>query len=181
MNFFTIFIKNLSIIISTLLLITNSSLSQQNISLPSKNLVFHEKTKDFMNITLLDKKNNKDFLIKFDKKITIINFWATWCAPCKEEMPSLNRLVDILGQDNIQVIAVNIEGTSYSKAKSFLNELKITNFDVLFDQDLKLVKNLSLRGVPTTLLINEHQKEFARVIGSIDFMDEKFIKWIKNF
>ena len=181
MNFCIIFIKNLSIIILTLLLITNSSLSQQNISPPLKNLVIYEKTKEFPNIALLDKKNNKDFLIKFDTKITIINFWATWCAPCKEEMPSLNKLVDILGNDNLQVIAINIEGISYVKAKKFLDKLKINNFDVSFDKDLALVKKLSLRGVPTTLLINQQQKEFARVVGSIDFTDKKFITWIKNF
>ncbi|NCV24286.1 MAG: TlpA family protein disulfide reductase, partial [Proteobacteria bacterium] len=89
--------------------------------------------------------------------------------------------VEIVGKNNIQVIGVNVEGVTYDKAKAFLDDLKVTNFDTFFDKDLQLVKQLSLRGVPTTLLINKEGKEFARVVGSINFEDSKFIDWIKQF
>jgi len=181
MNIFTIFSKKLSILITLLLLSTNYCLSQPNIPVPSKNIILHEKPKDFPKITLEDKKTGSDIDVIFNKQITVINFWATWCAPCKEEMPSLDRLVDILGPEYIEIIAVNVETVDYKKSKQFLDDLKVKNFDSYFDKDLKVIKKLRLRGVPTTLLINKEGKEFARIVGSIDFADKKFISWIRNF
>jgi thiol-disulfide isomerase/thioredoxin len=96
-------------------------------------------------------------------------------------MPSLDRLVDILGPKYVEIIAVNVETVEYKKSKQFLDDLKIKNFDSYFDKDLKDTKKLRLRGVPTTLLINKEGKEFARIVGSIDFADKEFISWIKNF
>ena len=181
MNIFTIFSKKLSILITLLLLSTNYCLSQPNIPVPSKNIILHEKPKDFPKITLEDKKTGSDIDVIFNKQITVINFWATWCAPCKEEMPSLDRLVDILGPEYIEIIAVNVETVEYKKSKQFLDDLKVKNFDSYFDKDLRVIKKLRLRGVPTTLLINKEGKEFARVVGSIDFADKEFIRWIRNF
>ena len=181
MNIFKVFLKKLSILVALLLLITNYCLSQPNIPIPFKNIILHEKPKDFLKITLEDRKISKEIEVIFTKKITLLNFWATWCAPCKEEMPSLDKLINILGGEYIEVLGVNIESVSYKTSKKFLDELKIKNFDSLFDKNLKMVKKLSLRGIPTTILINSEGREFARVIGSIDFSDKKFIDWIKNF
>ena len=181
MNVFTIFSKKLTIVVSLLLLITNYCLSQQNIPVPSKNIILHEKPKDLPKITLENKKVGRDIDVVFNKKITVINFWATWCAPCKEEMPSLDKMVDILGPGYVDVLMVNVEAIDYKKSKLFLDELKIKNFDSFFDKDLRVVKKLALRGVPTTLLINSEGKEFSRIMGSVDFADKKFIDWIKNF
>ena len=181
MKIFIILFKKLSILITLLLLITNYCLSQPNITVPSKNIILHEKPKDLPKITLEDKKKGSDIDVIFNKQITVINFWATWCAPCKEEMPSLDRLVNILGPEYIEIIAVNVETVSYKKSKQFLDDLKVKNFDSYFDKDLKVIKKLRLRGVPTTLLINKEGKEFARIVGSIDFVDKKFVSWIKNF
>ena len=96
-------------------------------------------------------------------------------------MPSLDKMVNLLGKNNVEIIAINVEAIDYQKSKLFLDDLKIKNFDSFFDKDLRVVKKLSLRGVPTTLLVNQEGKEFARVIGSIDFADAKFISWVKNF
>ena len=96
-------------------------------------------------------------------------------------MPSLDQLINVLGRDYAEVLAINVESVSYRTSKAFLDELKIKNFDSFFDKGLKAVKKLGLRGVPTTLLINSEGKEFARVVGSINFSDKKFVDWIKNF
>ncbi|MDA0376750.1 MAG: TlpA disulfide reductase family protein [Proteobacteria bacterium] len=181
MNSFTISYKKLTIFVFLFLLITNYCLSQQNIQVPFKNIVLHEKLKDLPVLMLEDKKSGKDVEVIFNKKITVINFWATWCAPCKEEMPSLDQMIDILGKDQVELIAVNVESISYEKSKSFLDELNIKNFDSLFDKELRVVKGLGLRGLPTTILINKQGKEFSRVVGAIDFSDKKFIDWIKNY
>jgi len=181
MNIFSNYFIKFTFLVSLLLLITNYGLSQQNFPSPYKNIILHDKPKDVPLITLENKKEGKDIDIYFKKKVTVINFWATWCAPCKEEMPSLDKMVNLLGKNNVEIIAINVEAIDYQKSKLFLDDLKIKNFDSFFDKDLRVVKKLSLRGVPTTLLVNQEGKEFARVIGSIDFADAKFISWVKNF
>ncbi len=97
----------------------------------------------------------------------------------KKEMPKLDKLVSILGKKQVSVLAINIENISYSKAKAFLDNLKVKNFDTFFDPKLKLVRELTLKGVPTTLILNEKGYEIARILGDLNFEDKKFIEWIK--
>lgn len=181
MGIFTIFSKKLSILIALLLLITNYCLSQPNIPVPSKNIILHEKPKDFPKITLEDKKTASDIDVTFNKQITVINFWATWCAPCREEMPSLDNLQVNLELNNLKIFPINIGREDISKSESFFKELNIKNLDIYFDSPITLAKKFSLRGVPTTIFFNKKGEEFARLIGSIDFNDEGFIKWLKNY
>jgi len=117
MNIFSIFSKKLFIFTAVLLLITNYGLSQPNIPVPSRNIILHAETKDFPKIALLDKNKNTEYFINFNNKITVINFWATWCAPCKKEMPSLNKLVEIIGK-NKQFTQLKEEHTKVKNTSS---------------------------------------------------------------
>ena len=111
----------------------------------------------------------------------IINFWATWCAPCKEEMPSLDKFYQDNNLNNLVVFAVNIEQPNTTKTKKFFADLNIQKLEIFFDQNLNFVKEFKLRGIPTTVLINKKGEEFARAVGSIDFQDQKFLKWLSNY
>ena len=110
-----------------------------------------------------------------------MNFWATWCSPCKEEMPSLDKLQRYHKLDNIKIFAINVGQDNMEKASKFFQDLKIKNLDLYFDSPQTLAKKFQLRGIPTTILINKDGHEFARVIGSTDFSDEKFLDWLVNF
>ena len=129
----------------------------------------------------------EDFLGKdvnlndYTGSLVIINFWATWCAPCKEEMPSLDRLYQDNSFNNLVVFAVNTEQVNTTKTKNFFTDLNIQKLEIFFDQNLSFVKEFKLKGVPSTVLINKKGEEFARVIGSIDFQDKKFLKWLSNY
>jgi thiol-disulfide isomerase/thioredoxin len=111
----------------------------------------------------------------------IINFWATWCAPCKKEMPSLDRFYQDKNFKNLQVFAVNMEQPNKLTTKKFFTDLNIKKLEIFFDGDLNFVKQLKLRGVPTTVLINKKGEEFARILGEINFQDEKFLKWLSKY
>ena len=111
----------------------------------------------------------------------ILNFWAVWCEPCKEEMPSLDKLQANPELDNIKIFAINIGKETLGKVNKFFIDLNIKNFESYFDPPTTLAKMFSLRGIPTTILINKEGQEFARVIGSIDFEDKNFINWIKKY
>ena len=110
-----------------------------------------------------------------------MNFWATWCAPCKEEMPSLNDLQSDIRFNNLKVFPINIGQEDLLKTEIFFKELNIDNLDIYFDPSVTLAKKFKLRGVPTTIFFNKESREFARVIGSIDFNDEEFVSWLKTY
>ena len=146
-----------------------------------KNIVIHKVPKTYDNVIFLDKKDQKININEYRGNLLILNFWATWCEPCKDEMPSLDKLQANPELDNIKVFAINIGRENFEKVSKFLIELNIKNFEPYFDPPTTLAKIFSLRGVPTSILINKKGQEFARVIGSIDFEDKNFVNWIKKY
>ena len=146
-----------------------------------KNIVIHKDLKTYNNLIFLDKKDQKINIKDFNGSLVLMNFWATWCEPCKEEMPSLDRLQNDPKLNNLKIFVINIEKENLKKVNKFLQELNIKNLEPYFDNPITLAKKLSLRGVPTTVLFNTEGKEFARIMGSIDFDDLKFIEWLKNY
>ena len=146
-----------------------------------KNIVIHKDLKAYNNVIFLDKNEQKINIKEFNGNLILLNFWATWCEPCKEEMPSLDRLQSNQNLNNLKVFAINISQESVKKVDIFFRDLNIKNFEPYFDAPTTLAKTFSLRGVPTSILINKKGKEFARIIGSIDFDDKKFINWLKDY
>tara|TARA_B100000780_G_scaffold263053_1_gene216666 strand:+ start:624 stop:1133 length:510 start_codon:yes stop_codon:yes gene_type:complete len=152
-----------------------------NETLKIKNIVVNKEPKTYDNITFLDSKEKIIELNDYNGYLVMLNFWATWCAPCKEEMPSLDLLKVNPNFDNLKVFPINIGKDNLKKSKKFFTDLNIKNLDIYFDNTITLAKDLSLRGVPTTVLFNKEGKEFARIIGSIDFNDKDFLKWLSNY
>tara|TARA_Y100000741_G_scaffold352796_1_gene325270 strand:+ start:442 stop:951 length:510 start_codon:yes stop_codon:yes gene_type:complete len=146
-----------------------------------KNIVINKQLKTYDNIIFLDANEKIVKLSDYKGNLILLNFWATWCAPCKEEMPSLDALKINPELDNIKIFPINIGKDNSKNSKQFFKELNIKNLNIYFDNPKTLAKNLGLRGVPTTILFNKDNKEFARIIGSINFEDVEFIQWIKNY
>ena len=145
---------------------------------PFKNILVLDKPKVYKEIIFQDREGNQINLNSINtEEIYILNFWATWCAPCKDEMPSLDKLQEIEG---IFIYPINMEDKNLNNVDKFYKDLKIKNLNVYFDQGLKLVKVFTLRGVPTTIILNKNKEMIARISGSIDFEDEKFISWIQS-
>ena len=145
----------------------------------SKNVVINEKPiaikeikfkdSDLLDVDLTNKKGN----------IMIINFWATWCAPCKREMPSLERLT--FKYPEIKVFAVNTEKPNKIRTRDFFRSVGVTTLNTYYDPKLSLVKTFKLRGLPTSILIDKDGKEFGRVIGEVDFASEEFLNLMKKY
>jgi thiol-disulfide isomerase/thioredoxin len=111
--------------------------------------------------------------------IMILNFWATWCVPCKKEMPSLDELSKLYPE--VTIYPINLEKPNKDKTKVFFESLDIKNLNIYFDPEFKLVKSFNMRGVPTSILIDKEGKEFARIIGEIDFLNESFISLLQKY
>jgi len=146
-----------------------------------KNITINTELKKYDSLTFLDIKKQQIDLKDFKGNLVLLNFWATWCAPCKEEMPSLDSLQVNENLNNLKIIPINIGQEDTKKTEKFFKELKVKNLEIYFDAPVTLAKKLSLRGVPTTILFNKKGEEFARIIGSINFTDEKFIKWLESY
>tara|TARA_Y100000590_G_scaffold401950_1_gene487225 strand:+ start:2250 stop:2789 length:540 start_codon:yes stop_codon:yes gene_type:complete len=158
-----------------------SSISQTDEDVPLNNIAINETPKPVSSIKFEDFYGTKIDLNDYKGKLVIINFWATWCAPCKKEMPSLERLSQNTKFNNLQVLPVNMEKPNMEKTKNFFSELNIEKLQIYFDRDLNFVKEFKLRGVPTTILINKKGEEFARIIGEVDFENKKFLKWLLKY
>ena len=146
-----------------------------------KNLVINKELKKYDGLTFLDHRNNQLNLSDYKGNLILLNFWATWCAPCKEEMPSLDKLLTDKNLDNLKIFPINVGKDNLKKASKFFEDLDIKNLKIYFDNPKTLAKTFQLRGVPTTILINKDGLEFARIMGSIDFNNQNFIKWLSDY
>jgi thiol-disulfide isomerase/thioredoxin len=158
-----------------------SSISQTNEGIPLKNLAISKIPKPISPVIFKDFLGKELNLKDYHGKLIIINFWATWCAPCKREMPSLDQLYQNKNFKNLEVFAINVEEGNTQKAKNFFENLDIEKLEVFFDYNLNFVNEFKLRGVPTTVLINKKGEEFARIIGEVDFENKKFVKWLLKY
>ena len=159
-------------------LLSNSFASER---IDVKNLVINKELKKYDNLTFLDAKGRELNLNEYKGNLILLNFWATWCAPCKEEMPSLDLLQTHNELNNLKIFPINVGQDNIKKSSKFFEDLRIKNLKPYFDNPITLAKKFGLRGIPTSIILNKDGLEFARIIGSIDFEDKKFIKWLSNF
>ena len=145
----------------------------------SKNIVVHKGSLDIKELKFKDFNLNDVDLTNKKGNIMILNFWATWCVPCKKEMPSLSELSKLYPE--VTIYPVNLEKPNKDKTKFFFKSLDIENLKIYFDPEFKLVKYFKMRGVPTSILIDKEGREFGRIIGEVDFLNEDFINVLKKY
>ena len=146
-----------------------------------KNIVINKELKKYDSVTFLDDKKNLLNLKDYKGSLVLLNFWASWCAPCKEEMPSLDILQSNKDLDNLIIFPINVGQDKIEKASKFFKDLDIKNLQIYYDSQITLAKKFELRGIPTSILFNKKGLEFARILGSIDFNDKRFTDWLSNF
>jgi len=145
----------------------------------SKNIVVHKDPIDIKELKFKDFNLNSVDLTGKKGNIMILNFWTTWCVPCKKEMSSLEKLSQVYPE--IIIYPINLEKPDKDKTSKFFKDLNISKLNIYFDPEFLLVKLFNMRGVPTSILIDKNGKEFARIIGEVDFFDESFIDFLKKY
>jgi thiol-disulfide isomerase/thioredoxin len=109
----------------------------------------------------------------FRGRLVLLNLWATWCVPCRKEMPTLDRLEAKLGGPDFEVVALSIDRQGLEAVKSFFAELGIKALRIYLDQSGKAAFALNAPGLPTTLLIDRDGHEIARKIGPAEWDSPK--------
>jgi thiol-disulfide isomerase/thioredoxin len=112
-------------------------------------------------------------------KVVLLNIWATWCIPCREEMPTLDKLEAALGGKDFQVAAVNIDRGGDGKPKRFLAETGATHLTLYTDPSGKLFSVVKAVGMPTTLLIDREGREVGRLVGPADWNSPEALALIR--
>jgi thiol-disulfide isomerase/thioredoxin len=132
-------------------------------------LLIRPKPLDLPDFSFADAEGKPKSLSDFGGKVVLLNIWATWCVPCREEMPAFDALQTKLGGKEFEVVAVNIDKGGPDKAAAFLKETGATNLALFTDPSGKLFSILKAVGMPTTLLIDRDGKEIARLVGPADW------------
>ena len=112
-----------------------------------------------------DREGNNFSLHSFTGKIIVANFWATWCVPCRVEMPDLEKLARLVANENIKVITISIDRKGFEVIDPFLNDIGVEELEVYLDQSNRLSLEVGAIGLPTTLIIGPSGKMVARLVG----------------
>ena len=134
-----------------------------------KNFVTHPSPKVLPKLELQSADTTPLSLDTFKGELLLVNFWATWCAPCRKEMPQLDALAKRYGDKNVRVIALSVDRGGAKKPEAFLNELGISELTRAYDPSYKSARAAKLIGLPTTLLVSPEGLEIGRLAGEADW------------
>ncbi len=133
-----------------------------------RKFIFSKTEKSFPNLLILDADENVTE-IGYKKGILVINFWATWCAPCKKEMPSLNTLAQNMRHEDLQIITVASGRNSKEAIDAFFKDYNLINLSKYRDPKGKMAIKYGVTALPTTVVIDPTGVEIGRIIGDIDW------------
>ena len=133
-----------------------------------RKFIFSENTEILPNPLILDANENM-VEIGYDEDILIINFWATWCAPCKKEMPSLNSLAQNIQYEDIRIITIASGRNSKEAIDGFFDDNNLGNLKKYRDPRGRIAVKYGVTALPTTVVINPTGLEIGRIIGDIDW------------
>jgi thiol-disulfide isomerase/thioredoxin len=148
---------------------------------PMQNFTLAPAARGRAGIKWKDAKGNATGLADYQGQVVLLNFWATWCAPCIRELPSLDRLQASLGGDDFQVIALNVNREGKRKAKRMLRRLKLKNLALNLDREVKVAKILGVLNMPTTFLFDRQGRELGKLGGAAEWDEKESIQLIKYF
>lgn len=120
-------------------------------------------------VAFTDGAGNPKSLADFRGKTVLLNLWATWCAPCRKEMPSLDRLQRELGSDTFEVVALALERGGAAAVKKFYDDIKVESLALYVDQSTRAGSALRALGMPTTILIDPEGREIGRLPGPAEW------------
>lgn len=127
--------------------------------------VFKKTPEPLADIVFFDGTGAKRSLKDFAGRTVLLNLWATWCVPCRKEMPALDLLQKELGSDAFEVVALSIDRGGIDASKAFLDSIKIAHLKLYADPTTKMSAALKVIGMPTTILIDSKGREIGRLVG----------------
>ncbi|MEQ9180469.1 MAG: redoxin family protein [Nitratireductor sp.] len=135
----------------------------------AQTLPLHETPQTLPDLTFADGDGASRALTDWRGKIVLLNIWATWCGPCRAEMPTLDRLQQRLGDDRFEVVALSVDRAGPAVVHRFYEETGIKALRLYIDQAGQALRTLGIVGLPTTLLIGADGRELGRLVGPAEW------------
>ncbi|HEY6918109.1 MAG TPA: TlpA disulfide reductase family protein [Tabrizicola sp.] len=132
-----------------------------------KKLALHEAPVAIPEVVLLDAEDGEHSLADYKGKWVVLNFWATWCAPCRREMPSLERLQAAM--PDLAVVPVATGRNAVEGIRRFFEEAGVKTLPILRDPSSELARGMGVMGLPVTVILNPEGQEVARLIGDAEW------------
>jgi len=146
----------------------NNPLSQGHMAA----FVFRKEPEALPDVKFQDAEGKERTLADWRGKVVLLNLWATWCVPCRKEMPALDRLQQELGSDKFEVVAVSVDRKGIEASRKFLDDTKVGKLALYVDQSTRLISDLKAVGLPATLLIDSQGREIGRLLGPAEWDSE---------
>lgn len=134
--------------------------------------VFRKEPAALPEIKFQDAAGKERTLADWHGKVVLLNLWATWCLPCREEMPALDRLQQALGSDSFEVVALSVDRKGLQASKKFLDDIKVEHLALYVDPTARTHVALRAVGLPATLLIDAQGREIGRLLGPAEWDGE---------
>lgn len=152
-------------------------------SVPSTSLRFpiHEEPKSLPALSFVDGNRQKRTLASFKEKLVLLNIWATWCGPCREEMPTLDRLQAQLGSKAFEVVALSIDNADITLIEDFYEELNLDSLATYVDPTGSAMAILNVNGIPATLLVSPQGEELGRMLGPTEWDAPEIVETIRQY
>lgn len=140
-------------------------------------LVIHDEPRPRLETPFENAEGEELHISDFAGKVTLVNFWATWCPPCRKEMPSLDRLRGAMAGENFELIAISMDAASTEKIQAFFDKVpqsggephKIEHLDIYREPTLRIGQEGRIPGLPVTLILDREGREIARLQGEADW------------
>ncbi len=140
----------------------------------------HETPQAVPDLRFVDAEGRESSLQVFQGQMVLLNVWATWCVPCREEMPALDRLQAKLGSAEFKVVPLSIDRGGLEKVKGFYRELSLEALPIYVDETGKASQQLATIGIPTTLLIDQVGQELGRLVGPAEWDRPEMIALLRR-
>jgi thiol-disulfide isomerase/thioredoxin len=119
-------------------------------------------------------------LEQFRGKVVVLNMWATWCVPCRKEMPSLDRLQTEVDPTKIVVVALSVDHAGPERVLDFLKDIGVSHLRVYRDPEMAAIRAVRSPGLPTTIVVDPQGQEVGRVLGEADWSDPKVVAALES-
>lgn len=134
--------------------------------------VFRNAPEELPAATFQDGTGKERTLADWKGKVVLLNLWATWCLPCRKEMPSLDRLQKQMGSDKFEVVAISVDRKGLDASRKFLDETQVQKLALYVDPTARMTSTLKVIGLPATLLLDGEGREIGRLLGPAEWDSE---------